>query len=89
MKFINNNQLEYRKAIKDGNVVNKGKDNTITMPAGTTISFVLGAEGAGSGDEIFSGSGIITGMSVNVTLDGITTRSVTFQGTGTLTRGTA
>ena len=39
MKFINNNQLEYRKAIKDGNVVNKGKDNTITMPAGTTISF--------------------------------------------------
>jgi len=28
-------------------------------------------------------------MSVNVSLDGITTRSVTFQGTGTLTRGTA
>jgi|TARA_Y100000114_G_scaffold88879_1_gene82379 hypothetical protein len=60
-----------------------------TLTAGTSISFVLGAEGDGSGDEIFSGSGIITGMSVNVTLDGITTRSVTFQGTGTLTRGTA
>jgi len=28
-------------------------------------------------------------MSVNVGLDAITTRSVTFQGTGTLTRGTA
>ena len=39
MKFINSNQLEYRKAIKDGNIVNRGKDNTITMPAGTTISF--------------------------------------------------
>ena len=60
-----------------------------TLTAGTSISFVLGAEGDGSGDEIFSGSGIITGMSVGVPLDGITTRSVTFQGTGTLTRGTA
>ena len=60
-----------------------------TLTAGTSISFVLGAEGDATGDEIFSGSGIITGMSVNVTLDGVTTRSVTFQGTGTLTRGTA
>ena len=60
-----------------------------TLTAGTSISFVLGAEGDATGDEIFSGSGIITGMSVNVTLDGITTRSVTFQVTGALTRGTA
>jgi len=60
-----------------------------TLTAGTSISFVLGAEGDATGDEIFSGSGIITGMSVNVTLDGVTTRSVTFQGTGALTRGTA
>ena len=60
-----------------------------TLTAGTSISFVLGAEGDASGDEIFSGSGIVTGMSVNVSLDGITTRSVTFQGTGALTRGTA
>ena len=60
-----------------------------TLTAGTSISFVLGPEGDGSGDETFTGSGIVTGMSVNVTLDGITTRSVTFQGTGTLTRGTA
>ena len=60
-----------------------------TLTAGTSISFVLGPEGDGSGDEIFSGSGIVTGMSVNVGLDAITTRSVTFQGTGALTRGTA
>ena len=39
MKFINNSQLEYRKAIKNGNIVNKGKDNTVTLPANTTISF--------------------------------------------------
>ena len=60
-----------------------------TLTAGTTIAFILGPEGNSSGDEIFTGSGIVSGMSINVTLDGITTRSVTFQGTGTLTRGTA
>jgi len=60
-----------------------------TLTAGTTISFILAPEGNASGDETFTGSGIVTGMSVNVTLEGITTRSVTYQGTGTLTRGTA
>ena len=59
-----------------------------TLTAGTTIAFILAPEGNGSGDETFTGSGIVTGMSVNVSLDGITTRSVTFQGTGALTRGT-
>ena len=59
-----------------------------TFTAGTTIAFILAPEGNSSGDETFTGSGIVTGMSVNVSLDGITTRSVTFQGTGALTRGT-
>ena len=59
-----------------------------TLTAGTTIAFILAPEGNSSGDETFTGSGIVTGMSVNVTLDGITTRSVTFQGTGALVRGT-
>ena len=59
-----------------------------TLTAGTTIAFILAPEGNASGDESFTGSGIVTGMSVNVSLDAITTRSVTFQGTGALTRGT-
>ena len=59
-----------------------------TLTAGTTIAFILAPEGNSSGDETFTGSGIVTGMSVNVSLDGITTRSVTFQCTGGLTRGT-
>ena len=59
-----------------------------TLTAGTTIAFILAPEGNGSGDETFTGSGIVTGMNVNVSLDGITTRSVTFQATGALTRGT-
>ena len=59
-----------------------------TLTAGTTIAFILAPEGNSSGDETFTGTGIVTGMSVNISLDGITTRSVTFQGTGALTRGT-
>ena len=59
-----------------------------TLTAGTTIAFILAPEGNATGDETFTGSGIVTGMSVNVTLDGITTRSVTFQGTGALTQST-
>ena len=39
MKFIGGEQLKYKKAIKDGKVVDKGKDNLITVPTGTTISF--------------------------------------------------
>ena len=60
-----------------------------TLTAGTSIAFILAPEGNSTGDETFTGTGIVTGMSVNVSLDGITTRSVTFQGTGSLTRGTA
>ncbi len=41
-----------------------------------------------SGDRKFSGTGIVTGMSVGVTLDGVTTRTVSGQGNGGLTIGT-
>ena len=59
-----------------------------TLTAGSSISFILLPEGNSSGDESFTGSGIITGMSVNNGMDAIISRSVTFLGTGTLTRGT-
>tara|TARA_R100000231_G_scaffold30431_1_gene26862 strand:- start:298 stop:543 length:246 start_codon:yes stop_codon:yes gene_type:complete len=39
MKFIGSEQLKFTKAIKDGKVVDKDKDNLITMPTNTTISF--------------------------------------------------
>ena len=39
MKFIGSEQLKYKKAIKDGKVVEKTRDNLITIPDGTTISF--------------------------------------------------
>jgi len=59
-----------------------------TLVAGTTIAFILLPEGNASGDEKFSGSGIITGMSVNNAMDAIVSRTITFQGTGALTRAT-
>ena len=59
-----------------------------TLTVGSSIDFVLLPEGNSSGDESFTGSGIVTGMSVNNAMDAVISRSVTFQGTGTLTRGT-
>ena len=59
-----------------------------TLTAGSSISFVLLPEGNSSGDESFTGSGIITSMSVTNAMDAVISRTVNFQGTGTLTRGT-
>ena len=59
-----------------------------TLTAGSEISFVLLPEGNTSGDESFTGTGIITGMTVSNGMDAVVSRSITFQGTGALTRGT-
>ena len=59
-----------------------------TLTAGSSIAFVLLPEGNTSGDEDFTGTGIVTGMSINDSLDAIVTRSITFQGTGALTIST-
>ena len=59
-----------------------------TLDVGATIAFTLLPEGNASGDQSFAGSGIVTSMSVGVSLDGVSTRSVAFQGTGALTIGT-
>ena len=59
-----------------------------TLTAGSSISFVLLPEGNDSGDQSFTGTGIVTGMSISNAMDGIVSRSVTFQGTGSLSKGT-
>ena len=59
-----------------------------SLTAGSSIAFILLPEGNSSGDRSFSGTGIVTGMSVNHSMDAIVSRTVTFQGTGTLTIGT-
>ena len=55
---------------------------------GAELTFAFLPEGNESGDRKFSGTGIVTGMSVSVPLDGVITRTVTGQGTGGLTIGT-
>ena len=59
-----------------------------SLVAGASIAFILLPEGDASGDRSFTGSGIVTGMSVNNAMDSIVSRTVTFQGTGALTIGT-
>ena len=74
-----------------GNIeVNFNRGDTVqnTLLAGSQIAFILYPEGASSGDRTYTGSGIVTGMSVNNSLDSMVTKSVTFQGTGALTIGT-
>ena len=58
------------------------------LTAGASITFKLLPEGSSTGDRKFEGESVITGMSVSQPLDGIVSRSVTFQGTGALTIGT-
>ena len=58
------------------------------LTAGTSITFKLLPEGSSTGDRKFEGASVITGMSVSQPLDGVVSRSVTFQGTGALTIGT-
>ena len=65
MKFIGGEQLKYRKAIKDGKIVDKSRDNLITIPANTTISFGEMKESRGNYSIIMSaardfGSGTVT-----------------------------
>ena len=59
-----------------------------TLTVGSSIDFILLPEGNSSGDESFTGSGFITSMGVTNAMDAVITRTVNFQGTGTLTRGT-
>ena len=58
------------------------------LTAGSSLAFILLPEGNASGDRSFTGTGIVTGMSVNNSMDAIVSRTVTFQGTGALTIGT-
>jgi len=66
----------------------EGSTQQEALLAGASIAFILLPEGAASGDASYTGTGIITGMSINSSMDAIIARTVTFQGTGALTVGT-
>jgi|TARA_B100001964_G_scaffold100482_1_gene112358 hypothetical protein len=67
---------------------NRANAPQATLLAGSSIAFIVYPEGADSGERTYSGSGIVTGMSTSNSMDGMVTRSVTFQGNGTLTIST-
>ena len=52
------------------------------LNVGTQATLELDPEGADSGDKYYSGSGIVTGASIAVTLDGIISRTFNFQISG-------
>ena len=70
--------------------MNYNEENTQqeSLTSGSSLSFVFLPEGNTSGDQSFSGTGIVTSTSITVGLDGMTTRTVALQGNGALTIGT-
>ena len=58
------------------------------LTVGSSVSFTVLPEGNTSGDQSFTGSGIVTSMGITNGMDAVVTRTVNFQGSGTLTRGT-
>ena len=70
--------------------MNYNEENTQqeSLTGGSSLSFVFLPEGNTSGDQSFSGTGIVTSTSITVGLDGMTTRTVALQGNGALTIGT-
>ena len=55
---------------------------------GTSATLELYPEGADSGDKYFTGTAIVTGGDVGVTMDGIISRTLTFQFTGGVSEAT-
>ena len=58
------------------------------LTVGSTVSFTVLPEGNTSGDQSFTGSGIVTSMGITNGMDAGVTRTVNFQGSGALTKGT-
>ena len=58
------------------------------LTVGATVSFTVLPEGNTTGDQSFTGSGIVTSMGITNGMDAVVTRTVNFQGSGALTKGT-
>jgi hypothetical protein len=61
----------------------------MAMTVGASVTFSAYPEGATAGDKYYTGSAIVTGLTVNSSFDGMVEASITLQGTGALTLGTA
>ena len=60
----------------------------ILLVAGAVITINTYPEGATSGDTYYTGSGIVTGRTINSSFDGMVEMEISFQGNGALTEAT-
>lgn len=60
-----------------------------TLVPGAEVTINVYPEGASTGDTYLTGSAIVTGKTINASFDGMVESSISLQGTGTLTTGTA
>lgn len=59
------------------------------LSVGSSVTLNVYPEGATTGDKYFSGSAIVTGLTVTGSFDGMVEASLTLQGTGALSISTA
>lgn len=59
------------------------------LAVGSEVTLNLYPEGSTTGDSYLTGTGIVTGKTINASFDGMVESSISVQGTGTLTTGTA
>lgn len=59
------------------------------LTVGSSVTLNVYPEGATTGDKYFTGSAIVTGLTVNGSFDGMVEASLTLQGTGALSLSTA
>jgi len=60
-----------------------------TFTVGSSITIKFYAEGASTGDTYYYGSGLVTSVERSAAFDGMVEATYSFQGTGSLTTGTA
>jgi hypothetical protein len=60
----------------------------ISLTAGAQVTLYIYPEGSTSGDTVYSGTAIVTGITRSATVDGMVEVSFSFQGTGDLSTAT-
>lgn len=61
----------------------------MAMTVGSSVTFSAYPEGATAGDKYYTGTAIVTGLTINSSFDGMVEASITLQGTGVLSLSTA
>lgn len=61
----------------------------MALIVGASVTFSAYPEGATAGDKYYTGTAIVTGLTVNSSFDGMVEASITLQGTGALSLSTA